>query len=287
MGSRAQRLVQRRGRRRADRCLERHRRRRKPPPVRLHRQHPLHTRLQRPPHGHVLRVGGTSAGDDIDLQRTTDGGVRVLFDGLSAGTFAPTGNILVRAGAGADDVSVASGFSVKTKAFGGTGNDLLRSGNVGDSLVGDAGNDTLLGNSGADVLVGGDGHDILVGGGGNDLLNGGKNDDLIIGGRGADSLDGDSNDDVIVAGYTSYDQDLVKLASILSAWRGRTDYASGAKAIHKAGLVEDVTVFDDDARDVMTGDAGKDVFFGNFTKPDKVLDVITDLKGSEFTYDLD
>ena len=235
----------------------------------------------------ALRVGGTSLGDHVDLQRTTDGEVRVLFGGLSAGTFAPTGTILVRAGAGADDVTVASGFAVKTRVFGGLGNDLLRSGNAGDSLVGDAGNDTLLGNAGADVLVGGDGHDILVGGGGNDLLNGGKNDDLIIGGRGADSLDGDSNDDVIIAGYTSYDQDLAKLAGILAAWRGRTDYAAGVTAIKNAGLVADVTVFDDDARDVMTGDAGKDVFFGNFTKPDKVLDVITDLKGSEFAIDLD
>ena len=232
----------------------------------------------------LLRVGGTSGSDDIELSPNSSG-VRIFFGGVSAGAALAATKVLVRAGAGADDVTVASGLPPRTSVFGGAGNDLIRSGNAGDALDGEDCNDTVIGGGGADVLDGGLGHDVLVGGDGNDLITGGKNDDLIIGGRGADSLDGDSNDDVLVAGWTSYDQDLARLDQILDAWRSRTGYAAGVTAIRQAGLVDDVAVFDDGARDVMTGDAGLDVFYGNLNRPG-TLDVITDEKPKEIVFEL-
>jgi uncharacterized delta-60 repeat protein len=227
----------------------------------------------------VLRVGGTSLADDIDVEPTSSGTVRVRFAGVSAGTFAPTGGVLVRAGSRADDVNVVTGLTRQTSVYGGSGPDTLRSGNAGDMLFGDGGNDSILGNAGNDVLVGGDGDDLLVGG---------KGDDLLIGGLGADSIVGNANDDVIIGGWTLHDGSPDGLRAVHRIWLRRLDYATGVAALRVPGvLLEDETVFDDGARDVMTGEGGKDVFYGNFTKPLGVLDVITDLKAVEFAADLD
>jgi Ca2+-binding RTX toxin-like protein len=167
----------------------------------------------------------------------------------------------------------------QTSIHGGAGADTLRSSGAGDVLFGEGGSDSLLGNAGADVLVGGDGNDLLVGG---------KGDDLMIGGRGADSIVGNQNDDVIVAGWTRHDGDPAGLLGVLRVWQRRADYMSGVAALQVAGvLLEDVDVFDDNARDVMTGESGLDVFYGNFSRPTSTLDVITDLKATEFALDLD
>jgi uncharacterized delta-60 repeat protein len=229
----------------------------------------------------LLRVGGTSGNDDIDLAPNAAGDVRVFFSGVSAGPAEAASRVLVRAGGGRDDVTVATGMPRQTTVHGGGGADTLRSGNDGDVLFGDGGSDSLLGNAGSDILVGGTGDDLLVGG---------KGDDLLIGGADADSLVGNANDDVIVGGVTAYDDDVNALIQVLKIWRNRADYKSGVEALRtdpNFGLLEDVTVFDDGARDVMTGEGGRDVFFGNFTKPSGVLDVITDLRASEFALDLD
>ncbi len=61
---------------------------------------------------------------------------------------------------------------------GNDGDDILISGNQGDTLAGHAGNDVLIGNDGNDSLDGGAGNDLLIGGAGNDSLIGGDGIDI-------------------------------------------------------------------------------------------------------------
>jgi uncharacterized protein YkwD len=71
-------------------------------------------------------------------------------------------------------------------ASGGTGNDYLEAGTVGNTLNGGDGNDILVGYKGNDLLVGGLGSDYLFGLAGNDNLQGGTGNDYTYGGAGSD-----------------------------------------------------------------------------------------------------
>ena len=96
-----------------------------------------------------LYVGGTIANDTIALALSGTN-TTVTINGLSVGSFTPSGRIVVFGQAGDDKITVASTI---TRAA---------------SLSGDEGNDTLTGGAGNDTLSGGAGNDSLVGGAGND-----------------------------------------------------------------------------------------------------------------------
>jgi uncharacterized delta-60 repeat protein len=240
----------------------------------------------------VLIVGGTSGADDIDITPAGGGMVRVLIGGVSVGVFGPVGRVIVHGGAGDDDIKARAGLARPVEVFGGDGNDLLRTFKGGDLLVGGAGDDTLTGHDGADILLGGDGDDLLVGGPGRDLL---------IGGRGADRLVGRADDDILVAGDTAYDDVLIAenhqaLDAILAEWNSDCGYdvrvknlwdgsGSATRLNGSAFLAADVTVFDDGAEDILTGNQGMDWFLCN--KDSGVIDRITDLSAREFADDLD
>jgi hypothetical protein len=64
-------------------------------------------------------------------------------------------------------------FAIQSRAYGGSGDDVLRGGSVTDVFYGEDGNDILYGGEGSDRLYGGAGDDQLYGGLGGDLLNGG------------------------------------------------------------------------------------------------------------------
>ena len=70
--------------------------------------------------------------------------------------------------------------------------DVLRIGNVGGAIYGNAGDDHLFGGSGGDALYGGAGADALFGNGGVDTLEGGSGNDTFVFGR------GDANGDTIL-----------------------------------------------------------------------------------------
>ncbi|MFN9199230.1 MAG: beta strand repeat-containing protein, partial [Planctomycetaceae bacterium] len=97
-----------------------------------------------------LFVGGTTGNDTIALALSGTN-TTVTINAVSAGSFAPTGRIVVFGQAGNDTVSVAS--TITRNAW----------------LYGDDGNDTLTGGGGNDVITGGAGTDSQVGGTGNDL----------------------------------------------------------------------------------------------------------------------
>ncbi|MFN7805549.1 MAG: M10 family metallopeptidase C-terminal domain-containing protein, partial [Planctomycetaceae bacterium] len=96
-----------------------------------------------------LFVGGTTVNDIIALA-LSGSNTTVTINAVSAGSFAPTGRIVIFGQAGNDNVTVAS--TITRTAW----------------LYGDEGHDTLTGGGGNDVITGGAGTDAHVGGAGND-----------------------------------------------------------------------------------------------------------------------
>jgi uncharacterized delta-60 repeat protein len=235
----------------------------------------------------TMIVTGASSADDINIKLKQSGLINVLFGGVSVGLFSGVHHIIVFAGAGDDDIKLNPGLGADARIYGGDGNDKLVTGAGGDALFGENGNDTLKGCDGADILVGGPGDDALSGGDGNDLL---------IGGLGADRIMGNANDDILIAGTTLYDSNLAALQSVLAEWNSGRTYSQRVNNIRDGSgslirlnglifLTPDLTVFDDGARDVLSGDTGTDWFF--FNDDAGVKDKITDLASGEFALDLD
>jgi streptogramin lyase len=220
----------------------------------------------------ALVVGGTTGNDNLVFS-SGGGGVTVTLNGSSLGTFNPTGRILAYGQAGNDDIQVAGGISLPAWLFG------------------DAGNDRLKGGGGANLLVGGEGDDLLVGSG---------NRDVLIGGAGADRIVGQAEQDLLIAGSTAFDANLAALCAIVDEWNSSRDYATRVANVMGTGsgsgwaarlngnyfLTVGGTVFDDGARDVLTGSADQDLFFAKLSGSG-VLDEITDLNDDEFAADLD
>ncbi|WP_157218518.1 beta strand repeat-containing protein [Flavisphingomonas formosensis] len=86
------------------------------------------------------------------------------------------------------------------------GNDLA------NTVTGNSGNNEMHGGLGGDLLTGNDGNDTLYGEGGSDFLQGGNGNDTLIGGAGADELTGGAGNDMFVFDSltTSADRDKVK-----------------------------------------------------------------------------
>ena len=144
----------------------------------------------------------------------------------------------------------------------------------------------------------------LIGGAGDDLLTGGKGRNLMIGGLGSDRLVGNANDDILISGFTAYDDNEVALQAILDEWTSARTYAERTANLLGSGagssfasrlngdffLKSDDTVYDDNAKDTLTGCSGRDWFFANVSlNGDDATrkDEITDLSASEFAEDLD
>ena len=115
----------------------------------------------------------------------------------------------------------------------------------------------------------------------------------MIGGLGADRLVGNGGDDLEIGGRTAFDIDDDHLAAgfdqailaILAEWNSSRIYATRVSNIRGTGtgtrlngsvFLNDTTVFDDSAVDVLTGSAGQDWFFFNPSQ-----DQVTDKKSDE------
>ena len=212
-----------------------------------------------------LVIGGTVGDDAIRVDPVDNSDlVEVLINGVSHGTFSPTGRIVAFGLAGNDDMTVAGGIVRSAWLYGGLGQDRLKGG---------AGNDVLLGGEGDDLLIGGQGRDLL------------------IGGVGADRLVGNADDDILIAGYTLHDADTTPLCDMLHEWTSAASFADRTAVLRGSLLVAEgssATVFDDGAADVLTGSAGQDWFFAQLDGENGLTrDKITDLTAAEFAADLD
>jgi len=202
-------------------------------------------------HGGVLQIIGTKAADQVSVNPTGNGQIKVQAN------FLP----------GPPRSFPAAGIS-KILMVLCDGNDLgTVSGNIVVPTIidGDEGNDHLNGGGGPTLLLGGAGDDDLVGGPAKDGL---------VGGTGAERLVGSDGADLLIAGKTAFDTDYTALDAILAEWA-----ASGttSKLIASNPDPTKVTVFDDDSPDVLTGSSGIDMFLWNPDGGDK----ITDLKNGE------
>jgi uncharacterized delta-60 repeat protein len=208
--------------------------------------------------GGNLIVEGTAGNDTITVSPAKDRSKlavtlnRVLLDTFPLASV--TGQIDVRAGAGADRVTFSPKVTKPALIDGGPGN---------DTVTGGAGNDTLLGESGNDRLVGGAGNNLLVGGDGNDVLTGGAGRDVLIGGAGADTLAGGSGDDLLIACPTIYDADLTGLTNIVTEWTSGNPYGQRITDLTNGvngTVLTAATVQNDFTKDTLSGKKGNDWF---------------------------
>jgi Ca2+-binding RTX toxin-like protein len=174
------------------------------------------------------------------------------------------GNDVIVGGLGNDTIFGEAGNDVIN---GGLGDDLLLGGDGNDVLDGAVGNDHLYGQAGNDTLVGGVGNNILVGGDGNDKLVARPGRNILIGGTGRDQLYGSAFDDILIAGSTAHDEDDAALQAILDEWTSGNSYATRVSNIRNGGgangafVLDDTTVIDDGAADILIGSGGQDWFW--------------------------
>jgi Ca2+-binding RTX toxin-like protein len=206
--------------------------------------------------GHlVLAVGGTAKNDWIVLNPGggVAGGIKVLINGKSQGSFSGAERIAVFGGDGNDNLQIAG--AIKVPAW-------------------------LDGGAGSDRLKGGNGNDVLQGGAGNDNLNGGQGNDLLIGGLGADQLIGGPGNDLMIGGTTTYDADQASLSAIDKLWTAGGSLADNVAAIRASSTPLSMsgaspTVVEDGSRDFLNGASGADWLFA-----DPILDrVVGHTKG--------
>ncbi len=114
---------------------------------------------------------------------------------------------------------------------------------------------------------------VLDGGVGNDQLFGGAGRDLLIGGVGGDRLDGGAGDDLLISGTTAYSGNLAALDAILARWGASDTYSARIGAI-RAGVaipgggiakLDATTVMNDADADILTGGAGTDWFWADYS----------------------
>ncbi|MBA2708671.1 MAG: PKD domain-containing protein [Gemmatimonadaceae bacterium] len=217
--------------------------------------------------GNDLWVGGTQVSETITITRS-GGNIDVNIGGQTT-TYTVLGQIYVLGGDGNDALAVGSAVQ----------NDVLLNGGAGDDLV-----------------SGGGGNDIVIGDAGNDLVSGGSGRDLLIGGSGSDVLLGNAGDDIIVAGTTSYDSNAIALNAIMAEWTSGRTYAERVSNVRNGTgsatrdngnyfISPDVTAFDDDATDTLSGGGGRDWYVVEGDAPN--ADIILDLNPNEIRDDAD
>ncbi|HTL31399.1 MAG TPA: hypothetical protein VL282_19350, partial [Tepidisphaeraceae bacterium] len=189
---------------------------------------------------------------------------------------ATTTQLTFNLGGGADFLTTGPGVNVNMLVIGGDGNDTITTG---------SGSDAVFGGDGADVVHGGDGPDLILGGLGRDTLFGETDRDLLIGGVDKDVLDGGTNEDILIGGTTAYDNNGAALNGILTEWTQLTPNSTRIDNIRNGGGINGTfvlkvgvgaTVFDDGAKDNLTGGTERDWFFRRNTgTTDSILDNIT------------
>ncbi len=219
-------------------------------------------------------------------------------------------SIYIVARDGDDDVSLGGsdgGVDVDATIFGGAGNDKLRGGRGNDAIYGESGKDKIDGGRGDDILVGGlddddldggKGNDVIIGGDGKDKIRGDDGRDVLVGGDGKDDLKGGDGDDLLIAGTTAYDDYIDSLQLIMAEWGSNREYQQRIdniragegpvlldKGVHFDNSGANPTVWDDDDKDKLKGEDGKDWYFAELdnTKDDDKVKTL----GSEIVDEVD
>jgi uncharacterized delta-60 repeat protein len=219
-----------------------------------------------------LYIGGTAGGESISVKDNDNGVFRVRFGNTVVGEFnqAQVDKIFIFGGDGNDDIAIEAEVTLPSEIHAGSGDDVVKGGGGNDLIFGEAGDDKLKARHADDVLVGGDNDDTLAGGDGRDVL---------IGGLGADKIVGQDESDIIIAARTVYDSDPDSLIAIREVWSTNTPTAARLilKPLTNVGLrlIVGSTVFDDTARDTLSGGTGMDWIIANV-----IADKITSLNST-------
>jgi Ca2+-binding RTX toxin-like protein len=186
----------------------------------------------------IVRIGGTSADDDIRITHTANGtSLLVTINGDVVSNDIPLNAVS------------------EIRAWGRGGNDRIE---IIDLAI-----DSLLdGGDGDDEIIGAAGRDLILGGDGNDLLTGASGDDFLIGGTGADRIVGSAGHDVLVAGSVACHFTNADLRLIALQW--------AANRTTDDGLEDEVLDETSDGFDMLTGSSGSDWFI--ISDGDKVTD---------------
>lgn len=220
---------------------------------------------------HDLVINGTHRGDHVEVTLKGDKFVVTEPDRITRiSTSMVTGGDVIFNGYQGDDY-FSNATSLKVTANGGEGTDTLIGGAKNDSLDGGDGTDYLYGGAGDDVLKGGLGEDYLYGDGGNDTLQAGNgslhdsNYNYLDGGAGNDTLYGNDGDDDLRGG--SGNDTLYGFAGndALNGGSGRDILygGNGDDSLNGGG--------DDETKDLLYGEAGRDTFFWEQEIPNSSL----------------
>ncbi|MDA9904424.1 hypothetical protein N9D00_02835 [Hyphomicrobiales bacterium] len=192
-----------------------------------------------------------TAGDGDDSLTGGAGADKIVGDG-GADTIKGVGNTAdtLVGGAGSDQIT---GLNGADKIYGdllatddtvGGGNDIITTGNGGDSVRAGAGNDSITSGTGADTIHGENGNDTIISNAGAESIYGGAGNDVITDAAGASSITGGTGNDNITAGA---DNDTVKGGD------GNDTIKGDAGVDHLYG---------DDGNDSVTDAAGASSLFG-------------------------
>ncbi len=203
----------------------------------------------------TIQIAGSDGRDIIRVRQSNQfaGALKVIVHELDTGTVTIQDNIT-----GVDRI-IADGRG---------GNDHIKIrhnvGTLPTELYGGDGNDRIRGGQGDDFISGGDGYDLISGGNGRDFLVGGLGGDLVI---------GYNDDDILVSGVYSQDRDPAAVRAILAEWTrsdlayaDRIDNLTNGTGLNGGFVLNDTTVFDDNAFDILLGLRGLDWFHANDTQ---------------------
>ena len=152
--------------------------------------------------------------------------------------------------------------SIAITGIGNGSNNVLTGNEAANELSGQDGDDTINGGRGNDSLDGGAGSDTLDGEDDNDLLSGGKDNDVLKGGKGNDTYRfkrGDATDTIVENDATQGNTDVLQFTDVKSTqlWFSRVDKAGKAD---KAGSGLQISILGSTTADKVTV---QDWYLGN------------------------
>jgi uncharacterized protein YukE len=203
--------------------------------------------------GSRVIINGTGRADDIRVDVDARTGERVVTIGAVGRRLPVDADLVIRAGAGDDAITVSPGSRVNLTLITGAGDDRVRGGDGAETVWGLWGRDTVESGGGADRVFGGADADYIDGQGCDDLLDGGLGDDTLYGLDGADLLWGGHDRDYLDGGAG-----VDRLAGAAAA-----DVAVGGRGVDTLhGGADDDALYGGDGADRMLAGAGFDRTFG-------------------------
>jgi len=226
--------------------------------------------------------GDTTDGNEVFTLSDSGNGVTIAAAGTSQ-TYDNISKVVIRAGAGNDqiilngssdlefdieggvgnDIIDVSGTSGKVTVHGNAGDDKIKTGSGADRIWGDAGNDEIHAGGGADWAFGdlgkikeGDNGAVeyikarMGGSDGSDIIYGDGGDDILIGGGELDEIHGGSGADLILGdrGMISFVEDNLRRTT--------------ATASHNIVSITETMRGLKGGNDILRGDAGEDTIYG-------------------------